>query len=258
VGRENACDASGAAAVAADLRRIEATAACWIWRGNPLRLDQFSGCAAPPARASGRTVGPSGPAQSPGGLRTFSVCKGGVAGRSTASSGHCRNLVWLTPQDAGCAWAGHNCSGFAQRTTALRAAIHEQRWGPRPQQRIATFAGHCTSSQETKLTTSTGCFASRRLRGLNFAGFSKTAQAMGSGLACCRGNWLERRLAGPCPGARQWALVESLDPGDSAIRVLPQPGGLGSCSLWDRDEDLLAGFRQRNPCLWAGPGAMPA
>ncbi|APD48560.1 class I SAM-dependent methyltransferase [Synechococcus sp. CS-602] len=125
---------------------------------------------------------------------------------------------------------------------------HEQRWAL-DTAADANFADMYLHPQETSYDLD-GLFRFVEGSGLNFAGFSNPQQWDPARLL--QGELLER--ARGLPQRQQWALVESLDPEISHFEFFLSRGGL-ECSLWDRDEDLLAAFGRRNPCLWGWPGA---
>ena len=83
---------------------------------------------------------------------------------------------------------------------------------------------------------------------LHFAGFSNPS--VWDPARLLQGELLER--ARSLPQLDQWLLVEELDPDISHFEFFVSAAPVIH-KRWDDDEELLAAFGERQPCLWGWP-----
>ena len=123
---------------------------------------------------------------------------------------------------------------------------HEQRWSV-DCAADANFADMYLHPQETSYNLR-GLLTYLEASGLHFAGFSNPG--VWDPARLLQGELLER--ARSLPQLDQWLLVEELDPDISHFEFFVSAAPVIH-KRWDDDEELLAAFGERQPCLWGWP-----
>lgn len=123
---------------------------------------------------------------------------------------------------------------------------HEQRWSV-DCAADANFADMYLHPQETSYNLR-GLLTYLEASGLHFAGFSNPG--VWDPARLLQGELLERVRS--LPQLDQWLIVEELDPDISHFEFFVSAAPVIH-KRWDDDEELLAAFGERQPCLWGWP-----